>query len=172
MTVSVEIQPHVLYRFYDVYGSLLYVGITRNLGSRWRSHNKDKPWWKDVVSASVEHFDSEDDAADAEYRAIRTERPVWNIRHRPTRPVECGSLPDRSEMARAAAELEPVAKDYADAVAERDELRPRLYAGIYEYKQAHGDRRGWQTELVRLTGLTREHIRVVILAEERRRAQP
>lgn len=68
------------------------------------------------------------------------------------------------------AELEKLARDYARAEAKADELRPRLYAGIYEYKEAHGERRGWQTELVKKTGLTRERIRQIITAEEKRRA--
>ena len=68
------------------------------------------------------------------------------------------------------AELEKLAKDYSRAEAKADELRPRLYAGIYEYKAIHGDRRGWQQELVHKTGLTRERIRQIIAAEERRRA--
>jgi hypothetical protein len=68
------------------------------------------------------------------------------------------------------AELEKLAKDYARAEARADELRPRLYAGIYEYKEIHGERRGWQSELVKKTGLTRERIRQIVVAEEKRRA--
>jgi hypothetical protein len=68
------------------------------------------------------------------------------------------------------AELEKIAKDYARAESRADELRPRLYAGIYEYKEIHGDRRGWQSELVKKTGLTRERIRQIVVAEEKRRA--
>jgi hypothetical protein len=68
------------------------------------------------------------------------------------------------------AELEKIAKDYARAEARADELRPRLYAGIYEYKEIHGERRGWQSELVKKTGLTRERIRQIVVAEEKRRA--
>jgi hypothetical protein len=68
------------------------------------------------------------------------------------------------------AALEQLAKDYVRAEAKANELRPRLYAGIYEYKLAHGERRGWQTELVKATGLTRERIRQIIAAEEKRRS--
>lgn len=66
-------------------------------------------------------------------------------------------------------ELEKIARDYTRAEAKANELRPRLYSGIYEYREAHGHRRGWQTELVKATGLTRERIRQIIAAEERRR---
>jgi hypothetical protein len=70
-------------------------------------------------------------------------------------------------------ELEKLARDYTRAENKANELRPRLYAGIYEYRLIHGDRRGWQTELVKATGLTRERIRQIIAAEEKRRkAEP
>jgi hypothetical protein len=67
-------------------------------------------------------------------------------------------------------ELAKLAKDYNRAEAKANELRPRLYARIYDYKVTHGERRGWQTELVRLTGLTRERIRQIVAIEEKRRA--
>lgn len=66
-------------------------------------------------------------------------------------------------------ELEKLAKDYVRTEAKLNDLRPRLYAGIYAYSKAHGSRRGWQTELVQATGLTRERIRQIIAAEEKRR---
>ena len=68
------------------------------------------------------------------------------------------------------AELEKLARDYVRAEAKANELRPKLYAGIYNYKLAHGNRRGWQTEWVKATGLTRERIRQIITAEEKRRS--
>jgi len=67
-------------------------------------------------------------------------------------------------------ELWKLAHDYGRAEAKANELRPRLYAGIYEYKEIHGAERGWQTALVERTGLTRERIRQIIAAEEKRRA--
>ncbi len=67
------------------------------------------------------------------------------------------------------ADLEKLARDYNRAEAKANELRPRLYERIYLYSKTHGDRRGWQTELVKTTGLTRERIRQIIAAEEKRR---
>jgi hypothetical protein len=69
------------------------------------------------------------------------------------------------------AELQKVATDYARHEAKAAELRPRLNALIWEYRNAYGDRRGWQTELVQMTGLTRERIRQILAAEEKRRAE-
>lgn len=68
------------------------------------------------------------------------------------------------------AELREVADSYTETEATQNRLRPRLYELIWDYKAAYGDRRGWQTELVQITGLTRERIRQIIAAEEKRRA--
>jgi hypothetical protein len=69
-------------------------------------------------------------------------------------------------------ELWALAHDYSRAESTAEQLRPRLYAGIFEYKELHGERRGWQSELVEKTGLTRERIRQIIAAEAKRRAGP
>lgn len=70
------------------------------------------------------------------------------------------------------ADLAKLARDYVRTEAKLLSLRPRLYAGIYAYYKAHGDRRGWQTELVQSTKLTRERIRQIIAAEEKRQQPP
>lgn len=72
---------HVLYRFYSVTGQLLYVGITMNPVQRFKSHKGTKDWWADVSGISIEHYDSREDLANAERRAIRVEHPLHNIVH-------------------------------------------------------------------------------------------
>ena len=37
-------QQHVLYRFHNRAGELLYIGITVDPGARWRKHRDEKPW--------------------------------------------------------------------------------------------------------------------------------
>ncbi len=83
-------RPHCLYRFYagDV---LLYAGMTLDLPGRWRDHRSAKPWWQEVTAATVEHFGSRQEAAQAERAAIRHEHPLHNIVH--NRP-EDGSVAD------------------------------------------------------------------------------
>jgi hypothetical protein len=34
-----------LYRMYDAGGDLLYVGISRSLVERWRTHRREAAWW-------------------------------------------------------------------------------------------------------------------------------
>jgi ribosomal protein L13E len=67
-------------------------------------------------------------------------------------------------------ELEKIARDYIRAEAAMERLRPALYARIYEFKQRWQGERGWQAWLVERTGLTRERLRQIVAAEERRRA--
>ena len=48
---------HVLYRFFDASGNLLYVGITCNPSGRFSDH-RTKNWWRDVANITLEHADS------------------------------------------------------------------------------------------------------------------
>lgn len=72
---------HALYRFYDIDGRLLYIGISLNPGSRWKQHRDDKPWWHDVAQVTVERLPSRQVALAAEQAAIVAERPRYNIIH-------------------------------------------------------------------------------------------
>jgi predicted GIY-YIG superfamily endonuclease len=70
-----------LYRLRDEAGTLLYVGITDKPSRRWFAHAADKPWWGDVANRSLEWLPSRERALEAEAHAIRTEKPLHNIRH-------------------------------------------------------------------------------------------
>lgn len=86
---------HALYRFYDHFGALLYVGITVNPPQRFRAHQGGKLWWSEVAGIRLEHHHSRDSVIEAERQAITHEKPRYNIRHndnvasvaaRPARP--------------------------------------------------------------------------------------
>lgn len=68
-----------LYRFYDARENVLYIGITNDPWRRWRDHVQAKPWYPQVKHQSVTWYDTERQARKAETRAIRTERPRFNI---------------------------------------------------------------------------------------------
>ena len=68
-----------LYRFYDARENLLYIGITNDPWRRWREHVREKPWYPQVKHQSVTWYDTEWRARKAETRAIRAERPQFNI---------------------------------------------------------------------------------------------
>jgi excisionase family DNA binding protein len=72
-----------LYRFYNVAGDLLYVGITGYGAQRWTNHSRYQPWWLEVATVKVEHFASLADVSAAEVNAIVHEAPRYNVRHQP-----------------------------------------------------------------------------------------
>jgi len=80
---ALEDRPHILYRFYDRTGVLLYVGITVDLGVRMAAHARDKDWWTRVDRAAtrVGYYDSRTAALKAERQAVQTEQPLYNDHH-------------------------------------------------------------------------------------------
>lgn len=70
-----------LYRFYDEWFSLLYVGITSGIVSRFEDHMKSKSWWDEARHIDIERYDTRAAALAAEKRAIRRESPLHNIQH-------------------------------------------------------------------------------------------
>ncbi len=80
---AIETVPETtaVYRFFDSFGSLLYVGVTSNISTRLSQHDQAQPWWRLVASVKVEHHDNREAALDAERAAIHTERPRFNKMH-------------------------------------------------------------------------------------------
>jgi hypothetical protein len=72
-----------VYRYYDQYDVLIYVGITGRGSSRNREHNLDKDWWPFVVRQDVDHFENRDLAHAHEVRLIQQFRPPFNSQHNP-----------------------------------------------------------------------------------------
>jgi len=77
--VSLPTKDHMLYRFYDRTDALLYVGITMNFPGRMGSHQGGKPWWSQLHHMTAEHFDTRAEALAAETKAIREEKPLFNV---------------------------------------------------------------------------------------------
>ncbi len=70
-----------LYRFYSDADDLLYVGISERGPERWKAHRREKPWWIDVTYTTTEHYDTRQQALDAERDAIIAEKPLYNVVH-------------------------------------------------------------------------------------------
>lgn len=70
--------PCSLYRFFNQDGALLYVGITDHLPGRMSEHAREKEWWREVSTVTVEHFDSRAEARRAEQAAMDDGRPARN----------------------------------------------------------------------------------------------
>lgn len=75
-----ETVPCDLYRIFDIDGRLLYVGISIDAKRRMWQHSISQPWWDEVENVLAERFDTRRAAAKAEERAIRSERPLYNIK--------------------------------------------------------------------------------------------
>lgn len=73
-------QPTSLYKYYDSWGVLLYVGITSRGIARNVEHD-GKNWWQYVSRQEVEHFESRKDALNAEANLIKEYCPPFNIQH-------------------------------------------------------------------------------------------
>lgn len=75
-------EPHWVYRLFDAYGVLLYVGMTRdpvNRFSTWR--NNTPAWWGDVSRIDWRKYPDYEQAKQAETFAIRSEGPRHNKLH-------------------------------------------------------------------------------------------
>lgn len=108
--MNLQEAPHVLYRFFGRDGSLLYVGITANVGSRWKTHSREKPWWTEVASCTIEHFTDRPSVEGAEIQAIRTEAPQYNVVHNQGLLVPSTTIEDEwlDAWARAKRDLTPL----------------------------------------------------------------
>lgn len=73
-------KPTALYRFFAADNRLLYVGITHRLNGRLSAHKRDKPW-QEVARIELEHYPTREQALAAEERAIKSEKPAWNVVH-------------------------------------------------------------------------------------------
>jgi len=74
-----QVDFHHLYRHFDKDGRLLYVGISLHAILRLTQHRADSHWFDDIATTTIKKFKSKDDAIRAEVRAIRHEKPLYNI---------------------------------------------------------------------------------------------
>lgn len=75
--------PTSVYKFYDEYGVLIYVGITSRGLKRQSEHNKGKSWWPYVASQEIEHHACRGDALAREESLIASHEPPFNTQHNP-----------------------------------------------------------------------------------------
>lgn len=146
--VDALIEPNALYRFFSADHTLLYVGITKDLGTRLKSHNREKTWFRQVAYVRVEHFDSRDEVELAEYRAITEEHPLWNFTHR-------------------------VAPGQASALAEIVEAWEAISAATDRYRSVLGDGLAsgvQQSDIAEVLDRSREMIRQDAMTDEQRAA--
>jgi predicted GIY-YIG superfamily endonuclease len=70
-----------LYRHFDKLGTLLYVGISASTVRRLAQHKTKAGWFTAIARVEVEHFANRAAARQAEIKAIKRERPKYNLTH-------------------------------------------------------------------------------------------
>jgi predicted GIY-YIG superfamily endonuclease len=78
-----------LYRIWGAADLLLYIGISKDFGSRWKQHAKQQPWWDEMERLTVDRwYGSRQEAEAAERTAIKAEKPKYNVAHNQPASVE------------------------------------------------------------------------------------
>lgn len=81
VTVRNAYRPASVYRCYDAYGELLYIGCAVDVAARMRTHKVMSQWHADVFSTTTEPHDTRIEALAAERAAIESEHPKFNVLH-------------------------------------------------------------------------------------------
>ena len=72
---------HILYRMWDAKEELIYIGISRSAMVRLSEHQQTKEWATEIHNITLEYFDSRELCRLAETKAIKSEKPKYNIVH-------------------------------------------------------------------------------------------
>lgn len=82
-------RDHILYRWWDENGELLYVGKSVALFNRIQSHRRNSAFFAEAAAMTIQRLPNAEDLASAEIAAIASENPRYNIasgRHDPDKP--------------------------------------------------------------------------------------
>lgn len=129
-------REHALYRFYDAADVLLYAGISVDPILRMKAHRREKDWWTQVRSMTVEPFPTRKDALDAEAEAIRTEKPLYNVQHN-----EMVGLPAPRSSDTDAVAYAKGAHDLAKEILEYVVDEPEAWADVHRRASRHWSHR-------------------------------
>ena len=77
----------VVYRVYDATDRLIYIGATSNLEQRLTYHRSQAWWWALATRVTSEPHPDMESAFDAEWAAIATEQPAFNVARNRGRPT-------------------------------------------------------------------------------------
>lgn len=100
-----------LYRHFSADDELLYIGISVSALSRLGQHEKHAPWFGQISRVTVEHFETRDEALEAERLAIQTENPTHNKHHKlPENPTRFEAEQNRQELVARVVSFKPFYK--------------------------------------------------------------
>jgi len=72
---------NILYRLWNAENKLLYIGISKSAMVRLSEHQQTKEWATEIHNITLEYFDSRELCLLAESKAIKSEKPKYNIAH-------------------------------------------------------------------------------------------
>lgn len=135
-----------VYRFFNGDGTLIYVGVTNDIPTRWRHHAKNKPWWPEVVEQRATWYPTREAALAVEDQVIVAESPTYNINSSP------GQGPTPIRMIRMSDELWEAFGEVCKAMGttRSRKLREHMRAHIAEME---ADKRQVATELAEISAL-------------------
>ena len=76
---------YVVYRHWDKYDNLLYVGCTCNITKRTYEHLTTKDWSQEIHKITLEHFENKELALKAESNYIKKELPKHYLKRSSTK---------------------------------------------------------------------------------------
>lgn len=128
-----------LYRYFGADGTLLYTGVSDDWTRRLRQHWLGKQWAADILSVTLETYPNRPAVLTAERKAIKAEKPLYNIQHN-----HHGPAPEDAASTLTAADIILIA---ALAVAAGIIIYQMSQAAIEKYRAWKADRdefREWQ----------------------------
>ena len=79
METLVEGATQHLYRHFDEWDNLLYVGVSLSTIQRLSQHKSHSHWFNNIKKITIENFSSREEALEAERIAVEKEDPLHNI---------------------------------------------------------------------------------------------
>lgn len=94
-----------VYRYYDIHGELLYIGLADNPEQRLAQHRAEKGWADQIARWDTTEYSTRSEAAAAERTAILADQPKYNVVHGPALQLERKPGSDRYFTVRISPEL-------------------------------------------------------------------
>jgi hypothetical protein len=156
----------VLYRCFDSYGRLLYVGITHDFTKRRREHRARSAWWPQVARVSTVIYPLRNQALVAERIAVRTELPVYNVVYALASgaPHRVAVKSSRYQPSSQTTGIYQIMETFRAAIQRADDARDADIRAA----SAGGMR---QVDIIKATGLSRETIRLILNPDARAQLQ-
>jgi predicted GIY-YIG superfamily endonuclease len=140
-TAGTPLGGTAVYRFFDLSGDLLYVGIAGNLGQRWQEHSSSKAWYADIHSMTAVWYRTRELAIAAESEAIVDEMPRYNEAGNPNPRQRPRLRSARRRRPRATPEVLKARAAYRKSVRDGKPLSDRALGAMFGHARTWGAKR-------------------------------